>query len=226
MAYYSAEAERKEKLQKKMRLIYWSIVPILILTIALAWVFYPEPYEFHEEFISNLGGYTSDQGLSNTISSTIMAIGFGLCGFVALILSIIYLIKRELDYNFLKSFLNLVLAVGAVGVGIPLDHPTIGILHGIGALIFIFGFGILNFVLQTLRFKRKYLPTGFKEFTNYFLDLIMVIVVFIVIFIQAIFYVLYRLLDVYLITVITILAQKAVLIIDFIAIFFLDKNDM
>ncbi|MBD3190817.1 MAG: hypothetical protein GF308_09245 [Candidatus Heimdallarchaeota archaeon] len=226
MAYYSAEAERKEKLQKKLRLIYWSIVPILILTIALAWVFYPEPYEFHEEFISNLGGYTSDQGLTNTISSTIMAVGFGLCALIALILTIIYLIKANLDYNYLKSLLNFILALGAVGVGIPMDHPTVGILHGVGALIFIFGFGILNFVLQTLRFKRKYIPKGFKEFTNYALDLLMVTLVFVIIFLLAVFYIIHRLIDVYLIDVLTILSQKAVLIVDFIAIFFLDKEDM
>ena len=168
-SYYTKDENPDEKLQKTLRLIYWFMVPILFGTLGLAWVFYPEPYEFTKEFMSNLGGYSSNDGLSNQTSSLIMAIGFGLLGLITLIVSLIYLFKRSLQYNFLKSFLNLVLAVGAGATGIPLDHPTLGFYHRMGALLFILGFAFINFVDQMLRFYRKHRlqPPTEKRFSIY-----------------------------------------------------------
>jgi hypothetical protein len=34
------------KSQKAIRIIIWSIVPIVIITLGVAWAFYPEPYDF------------------------------------------------------------------------------------------------------------------------------------------------------------------------------------
>ena len=94
------------KFQIILRILFWFMALVIILTIAIAWWQYPEPYEFLQETVSALGGELSDTGLANSTSSMIMMIGFGVGGVIALAISIIYFVKFRLRYNIIKAILN------------------------------------------------------------------------------------------------------------------------
>lgn len=80
-----------EKTQKIMRYLYWSIIPILLVTIGLAIAFYPESYKFFQEFLSDLGGVNSiKNSFVNKTSSIIFSIGFSLCSAIGATLAILY----------------------------------------------------------------------------------------------------------------------------------------
>ena len=207
--------------------LYLLLVPVISITILLAWWFYPEPYNLTQEYISALGGYFSDQGLPNTTSSMIMTIGINVSGFITLIISIIYFYKTDLQYNNIKSFFNLLLTLGALGVATPQDHPILRIYHGIGAAVFIIFFGVLNSVTQLLRFDRKHRkPKSPAKAFDYFKDLTMVIIVLLTVVIFAGSYVTSKFSTIEEFGIIARLSQKVVLIVDCVAIFFLDLDDM
>jgi len=215
------------KTQKAIRILYWFLGAIMMLTLGLAWIWYPEPYEFFQEYISNLGSRISEhEKIPNNTSSLIITIGFGICGLIALIVAIIYLFKPKLKYNFGKSLLNILICIGAIGVGIPKDQPKIHILHGIGAALFLIAFGMLNFVNQRLRFTRKHKQTPYERTKDFYLDSIISIIVFVVLVLFIVFYAIGVLLTSYGLKIIAITFQKVILIVDFFAIFFLDLDDI
>ena len=215
------------KTQVVINLLYLLIVPVMSVTILLAWWFYPEPYELSREYISALGAYFSEQGLPNTTSSMIMTIGINICGFITLIISMIYFYKTKLQYNNIKSFFNLILTLGALGVAIPQDHPLLRIYHGIGAAVFIIFFGVLNSVTQLLRFDRKHRkPQSIAKQFDYFKDLTMVIIVLLTVVIFAGTYIASRFSSIEVFGIIARISQKVVLVVDCAAIFFLDVDDM
>ncbi|NHK31859.1 MAG: hypothetical protein FK730_10940 [Asgard group archaeon] len=155
-----------------------------------------------------------------------MIVGFGLCAFLSLINSIVYFIVRDLQYNYLKAILNLVIVFGACFAAIPWDHGNLLILHGLGALFFIVGFGILNFTHQILRFIRKHQEIPDKRRFDYYLDASMVVVVFISILFLIISFILSQIIDNLALEIIAAANQKIVLIVACIAIFLLDLDDM
>ena len=214
------------KTQIAIRILYWLIAPTIILTISLAWWKYPEHYSFFREFISQLGSNLSKSGFPNNISSLIMTVGFAFCGLITLIVAIIYFIKRNLRYNYWKGLLNLVLFIGAIGITIPNDHPTLSLFHDIGSGLFIFGFGLLNFISQLLGFSRKNRPKPSNKNFDFYLDSIMVVIVFLVLILFLLFYILGKATSNYSLGILAIAIQKIILIVDFIAIFFLDLDDI
>ena len=214
------------KSQRIVRLMIWTIIPITILTLALAWIFYAESYEFVYEFISNLGHITtSDENNVNTTSMIIMTTGFSLLALVSLIIAIFYFIRPVLQFNKIKGSLYVLIAVGAAGVGVPGDHPTLTIVHQIGAVMFIFGLAIVNFVHQMLRFTRKHDLKFEKKPFNFYFDMLFVVIVFTAMILLGITYILDK-------TGISSPAfgaplwQKIVLLVDLIAVFVLDLDDM
>jgi len=129
----------------------------LILTLFLAIFWYPERYLAFQEHISNLGGIVSyTSSLPNTTSMYIMIVGFGICGALALSVSILYFTNKELRGRIPKGILTLILAFGAAGIAIPLDHP-LRILHLTGAACFIGGFATYNAYLQISSTIRKHI---------------------------------------------------------------------
>ncbi len=129
----------------------------LILTLFLAIFWYPERYFAFQEHISNLGGIVSyTSSLLNTTSMYIMIVGFGICGALALSVSILYFTNKELRGRIPKGILTLILALGAAGIAIPLDH-SLRILHLIGAACFIGGFAAFNAYLQISSTVRKHI---------------------------------------------------------------------
>jgi len=213
--------------KKAIRILYWFFASIMLLTVAYAWIWYPEPYEFFQEFISNLGARVSEhETLPNDISSLIISVGFGICALTSLIVAIIYLFKPKLKFNYWKSFLNFIMFIGAIGVGIPKDQPIIHSLHGIGAALFMVVFGFLNFVHQRLRFTRKYKPATIERTWDFYLDSVISVVVFVVLVFFIVFYALGKLLDVNALKIFATTYQKIALLVNFFAILILDLDDI
>ena len=213
--------------KKTIRILYWIFASVMLLTVAYAWIWYPEPYEFFQEFISNLGARISEhETLPNDISSLIISVGLGICALTSLIVAIIYLFKPKLKFNYWKSFLNFIMFIGAIGVGIPKDQPIIHPLHGIGAALFMVVFGFLNFVHQRLRFTRKYKPATIERTMDFYLDSVISVVVFVVLVFFIVFYALGKLLDVNALKIFATTYQKIALLVNFFAILILDLDDI
>ncbi|NHJ49101.1 MAG: hypothetical protein FK733_15040 [Asgard group archaeon] len=236
------------KIQISMRLLIWSVVPILLLTLGLAWIFYPEPYEFITEFISNLGNYDSyHDNLDNSISVIIMTVGFITTGFASLIVSILYFIRPGMRikvikfqnskvkilksepgllYAYLKGFLYLLMCIGAMGIAVPADHATLKIFHLIGAVMFIFSFGLVNFVHQLLRFTRKHNLRFEKKKWDFYFDTVIVSIVLSVMVILGIAYAVNKLAGITHPAIMAPLWQKILLIVNLVAVFALDIDDI
>jgi hypothetical protein len=156
----------------------------------------------------------------------IMSIGFGLMGFISLAIAVFYFIRPVLQYNILKGLLYIVLFLGAVGIAVPADHPRLNIMHNIGAIMFIFGFGMVNFVSQLLRFIRKHDLKSEKKSIDFYLDIVIIAIVFSVMILLGVFYLLNQTFGITGSAIAAQLWQKILLIVGFIAIFFLDVDDM
>jgi len=212
------------KIQIFLRVLLYILGIIIIVTIALAWWKYPETYEFFQENVSNLGGNLSDQGYDNSTSSLIMMIGFSVIAAIIFAISIIYFVTRRLRFNYVKAILCLALAAGAAGIAVPLDHATLNEFHYIGAALFMIIFGAFNFVSQGLRYYRKHKFFPEKKNVDFWIDFVFIWIVFF----AFVFYFVIFLLEYYTPTPLipSPPVQKAVLIVDLIAIALFNINDM
>ncbi|QEE16742.1 hypothetical protein DSAG12_02572 [Promethearchaeum syntrophicum] len=217
-----------QKIQTVLRLLVWLVAIVLILTIVLAWWQYTDDYNFFQDTISTLGGTTNLSGGENTISSMIFSIGLYTSGGIALIVAIIYFFKKDLFFHTGKAIIALFVAIGPIGVAIPRDNEDLLIFHAIGAAIFIGSFGILNGVMQLLRYSNKHRPKNKEEKKNFdfYLDLSMVYLTGIAILFYLIAFILHIAFSIELFGYGHALAQKIVVIISCVAVFFLDKDDM
>jgi hypothetical protein len=202
----------------------WVIAILIILIIGLAWGFYAEPYEFFNETISMLGGFNTEHGINNFPSFMIFSVGFLLISVLCLITGIIYLVHNEdFDYAILKGILMVIIAIGTFGTAIM--HDLLKIVHGIGAFMFVTGFGIINFVWQLMRFARKKaLPPETRKW-DYYLDLVMVFILFLSILVYFAFTGVYYFVG-YITFTYVATSQKVLLIAILIAIVLLDRDDM
>jgi hypothetical protein len=217
-----------QKIQTILRLLVWSITVVMVITIALAIWQYPEPYIFFQDTISSLGGYFSKSSLDNTNSRMIFTIGISLCGVIAFIVSMIYFSKKDLFFNTGKAIITLLVSIGTIGIAIPRDSEGLILFHAIGAIIFIGSFGIFIGVSQLLRYSHKHRPKKpeEKKKLDFYLDLTMVYLSGLSILFYLIIFILLLVLKEDWLGTMQALAQKLVLIISFIATFFLDKDDM
>lgn len=212
------------KIQVFLRVLLYFLGVIIIITIALAWWKYPETYEFFQENVSNLGGNLSNLGYDNSTSSLIMMIGFGIIAAITFAISIIYVVSRRLRFNYIKAVLCLALAAGAAGLAVPWDHATLNMFHYIGAALFIITFGAFNFVSQGLRYYRKHKFIPERKNVDFWIDFVFIWIVLI----AFVFYFVVFLLEHYVTTPLIPAppVQKAVLIVDLIAIALFNINDM
>ncbi|MBK5112097.1 MAG: hypothetical protein KGD59_04290 [Candidatus Heimdallarchaeota archaeon] len=224
--YQILMAAKREKLQKLLRILIWLVPVIVTITIGLCWAFYQERYDFFQEFISALGGRLSQEGHDNTTSSIIFTVGFAICGLDTLAIAIIYFLFPALRFNVAKGAFSLLLTIGAVGIAIPGINPTLHIIHGIGAFVFILGFTFFNFYAQIYRFVTKHRPKRPKRTWGFYADLVMTGLVFGAFLVFILFYVLERVASGNVPVYLAELGQKLLLIIDFTAVFFLDRVDM
>ena len=211
--------------QKIVRWLIWAIAIVIIVTIGLAWFFYPEPYDFFNEAISNLGGINSETGISNSISSLIMTIGFSLISVISFSIFIDYLVTEELTYRFRKATWTLILSIGAAGIAIPYDHSSLYFLHYIGAFTFVISFGGLDFDCQALRFFRMRKEDKHRGKVHVSFDVVFVFIVFAVVILHILAFILDRV-GVSIPDYSVSLTQKMVLIVNIIAVFLLDVEDM
>ncbi|MCK5299447.1 MAG: hypothetical protein KAJ76_11100 [Candidatus Heimdallarchaeota archaeon] len=216
---------KREKLQKLLRILIWLMPIIITITIGLCWILYNGQYKFFQHFISALGAWQSG---ANVTSSVIFGIGFVLCGLDTLAIAIIYFLSPALRFKKAKGAFSLLLTIGAAGIAIPTDHPiqALSIIHGIGAFVFILGFTFFNFYAQIFRFVTKHRPKRPKRTWDFYMDIVMTGMVFGVFLIFILFYVLERVASGDVPVYLAELGQKLLLIIDFTAVFFLDKADM
>ncbi|MCK5047701.1 MAG: hypothetical protein KAS22_14035, partial [Candidatus Heimdallarchaeota archaeon] len=156
----------------------------------------------------------------------IFTVGFSIVGLNTLVVAIIYFIFPTLDFNIAKGFFNILLTIGAVGIAIPGINATLHIIHGTGAFVFILGFTFFNFYAQIFRFVTKHRPKRPKRTWDFYMDIVMTGMVFGVFLIFILFYVLERVASGDVPVYLAELGQKLLLIIDFTAVFFLDKADM
>lgn len=213
-------------MQKIMRYLYWAIIPILVLTIGLAIAFYPEPYRFFHEFLSDLGGVLSKKdALINRTSSIIFSIGFGLCAVIVGTLAILYFIN-DLRYKYLKGVLCTLIFIGASLTCVPYDLGNTLILHTLGACIFMGAFGILNFVLQLLRFIQKHQKVPEKRKLDFYLDLSIVIIVFVVVIALLSVFIPFAITENTTVEFLCAIFQKSVIIVDCLALMVLDLDDI
>jgi hypothetical protein len=219
-------AAKRVKLQKLLRILIWLIPVFVTITIGLCWVFYPERYDFFQEFISALGGRLSQEGHVNTTSSIIFTVGFVICGLDTLAIAIIYFLFPMLRFNIAKGAFSLLLTIGAVGIAIPGINSTLKIIHGTGAFVFILGFTFFNFYAQIYRFVIKHRPKRPQRTWDFYADLVMTGLVFGAFLIFILFYVLERVASGNVPDYLAELGQKLLLIIDFTAVYFLDVEDM
>ena len=224
-AYRILMERKKTQIQKTMRLFLWSLFLVLLLTLAFAWWRYPEPFHFFREFISQLGCFLSKNGFDNSTSMLIMSVGFGLVALLSLFEGILYFLMPLLSFNIAKGFLYLLLSLGAAGIAVPGDHPSF-YAHRVGSFLFIFSFAMVNFVSQMLRFIRKHWTPPPKRRFDFYLDLIVVILVFAVMIVSVIAYIVDIVFSVSLIALSAELWQKVILLVDAVAVIFIDVDDM
>lgn len=217
---------KKVRLEKILRILIWIIPIIVTITIGLCWAFYPERYDFFQEFISGLGSRLSQEGHDNLTSSIIFTVGFSIVGLFTLVIAIIYFIFPLLDFNIAKGAFSLLLTIGAVGIAIPGMNATLAIIHGTGAFVFILGFTFFNFYAQIYRFVTKHRPKRPERTRDFYVDVVMTGLVFGAFLIFILFYVLERVASGNVPVYLAELGQKLLLIIDFTAIYFLDVDDM
>lgn len=150
------EFDPPKRVQIAIKNMFIIMAYTLTVTLFLAINYYYKRYSFFSEHISNLGSMDPNNIPLNTRSMIIMIIGFGLNSALMLSVAIIYFVKRkQLKGAIVKGSLGIVLAFGAAGVAIPLDHPQLRILHIIGAACFIGGFAAFNAFLQITSSYRK-----------------------------------------------------------------------
>ena len=219
-----------KKISTILRLLIWAIAVIIVVTIVLGWLTYPETYIFLQDTVSSLGGYLSKSGIENTTSALILTIGFSLCSVIAFSISLLYFFNKQLFWHTGKGIIALFIVIGGIGIAIPRDHPQLSVLHGLGALVFIASFGIFNGVLQLLRYTHKHrqkeVNLAEKKTFDFYLDLSLVYLTLL----SSLFYMVVHFLIISFNVVIpwmsTAFAQKIVVIISCFAIFLLDKDDI
>jgi len=156
-----------------MRWLVWSIYIIMIVTIILAWIFYPQRYDFFRETTSILGGLSphNNPAVINFPSVLIFSTGFIILGSFVIFIAVLYFINSK-TYRFaiIKGLLLIMVGLGAIGIAIPHDYVPLEFIHIIGAFMFLSGIAVLNFSLQLLHCISKYSPQCPDRDLDYYID--------------------------------------------------------
>jgi hypothetical protein len=164
---------------KGIRWLVWSLYFIMIATIILAWVFYPERYNFFYEETSILGGIHAnyDKTLSNFPSTLIFSLGFGLLGAMAIFTGIVYFINsKRFRFAIIKGIMLIIVGLGSLGITVPYDFVPYNIIHETGAFLFLSGLAVLNFVFQLLHTISRYNKKPIEKDLDYYVDYTFVVI--------------------------------------------------
>lgn len=218
------EFEPPKRVQIAIKNIMILMAYTMTVTLFLAINYYYKRYEFFKEHLSDLGAMMIG---GNFYSMIIMIVGFGISSLLMLIVSITYFVKnKELKLGVLKGILAFIVAIGAAGIAIPLDHPTLRIVHLVGAACFIGGFAAFNAVLQISSSYRKIIK---KEVDTSKADTIWDITLSIIVLLVLIgYFTIFALdrLDIGTALYLGPIAQKVTVFIDVLALYFLDNKDI
>jgi len=154
-----------------IRYLLWSLHIVVLMTIFIAWKFYPEPYSWTHENISVLGGVHTSSGADNPKASDLFLIGFMVVGFIAIFSGGCYLFIGT-RFPIIKLILCFGVALGAFGTAFPHDETQSRLVHIIGTFMFVGSFTLLNAVLQLLRWTSDVVIID----VDYYVDVIVVIV--------------------------------------------------
>ena len=202
----------------------------LLITIIFSWIFYADPpYAYWELTISQLGGIWIWDGniqvLSNPTSQLIFTVGLSFCSVICFILTILAFIEfRRGNQAFLNTFLFGIMCIGAALIAFPRDHETVPILHYVGVVLFIIGFGLFNAFAQLYRRGRKRLDEDYVSK----LDFMVVWLVIGVCCVYGISFIINRILGTpdTILNIINALSQKLVVGLCVFAIWLLDEDDI
>jgi len=195
----------------------------LTVTLFLAINYYGKQYEFFKQHISELGSIAD----STFLSRLIMIVGLGICSALMLIVAIIYFVKNEeLKGAVIKGILALILALGAAGLAIPLDHPNLSTLHLIGAACFVGGFAAYNAFAQISSSYRKIIKKEVETSpVDNFWDVFLSIIVILVLIGYFIIFALDKL-GIGISLYIGPISQKITVFIEVLALYFIDNEDI
>ena len=164
-----------------IRFWFFATLGFLVGTLGLAWFFYNGEYKFWHYYISDLGRIhiVGNSSITNLTSRIIFSVGLGICGVSALIMAQLYFrhpLKSRLTKT--KGILLILLAVGAVLIGFPIDgqHPNV---HRIGAALFFINFDLYIFFCQFTRVKQKQISFDTGEGKSLTFEKLVVIILFV-----------------------------------------------
>ena len=220
----------KEIIQEKIRYLYRLLGPILLSTLILAWALYPERYDWSFEYVSDLGGLESkNEELNNLPSAITMSSGLAIVAIISMVISGIYLSKINVlgkKWSPTKSIFSLLMGIGAGLTAVPTKHPTVGRLHQIGAILFFFTFAVVNMIMQVGRSYSGIKEKKREKNLDYFFDITIAIMVIIALLGLLVFYITDEWLEIDAISSSAEIMQKVVVIVDCLAIYRLDVDDM
>ena len=167
---------------KTIRWLVWAIYFIMITTIIIAWIFYPERYDFFYEETSILGGLYANynRSLRNFPSTLIFSLGFALLAAMAIFVAIVYFINsKRFRFAIIKGISLIIVGVGALGITVPYDFVPFDPIHVTGAFFFLSGLAVMNFVFLLLHFVNRYNPRPAEKNIDYYVDFSIVVLLII-----------------------------------------------
>ncbi len=214
---FNVQVEEIQKSRKIGLYLLRAMAIIYPIAIIIAILTYPEPYSIFE-YLSNLGGATSINGLSNTTSQIIYNSGLTINVIICMIVGIRYLFyKTKLD-----TYKGIFLILSSIGAGLlffPCDDNILNWFHRIGGILFLLGFVLFLFFCQFTRFRNKKISLDTKESVKFTFDKIFYIIIVLISLSYLVVYIigLWEYAG---------LIQKILLTGMFIGIFILDKEDL
>lgn len=160
----------------KKQFHFFSVSFVLIVLIGL--LIYPESYSFWREAVSHLGGvYTIDEHIFNPLGAVFFSLG--ILFLTAQIFNIIRLYRKKVIVYWRKTKLAILWVMGIGGILTAIPHD-VSVLHGIGAIMFLGGYAVYNFVCQLIKSDRdRILEKPISRIFDYTLAIAIIITVFI-----------------------------------------------
>lgn len=131
--------------------LFFALVVVLLLTLGLAVLFYAEPFRFWQHAFSDLGSTVSKQGLPNSISMVLYALGMVFEAGIMFRISLQYARSKKLSYASIKSILALLASAGFLVSVLPNDRYHTLHSIGVGAIL-----GALYFFTMIFHFELRH----------------------------------------------------------------------
>ena len=149
--------------RKYLRILIRLSSLILLLTITLSWIFYPDTYFPLKYYISHLGGIDTVLGNPNTISRYIFMSGVWIVAIITFLMVLEYFKPHNLNkLNVVKGIILVFMMVSSIIIGLPYDSKF-HLIHSVGAIAYYISFNIYVFLCQFTRFRRRKITFNTEE---------------------------------------------------------------